>query len=90
MATRQTPKLRLIPLGIVATFVTLTEAVFGFALTQVSGGVQVALTVFLIVYAIMATVAFFLILWFRPYVFYSPSEFGHIDHATPEDSQAPE
>jgi hypothetical protein len=69
MASRQTPKLRLTPLGIVATFVTLTEAIFRFALTQVSGGVQVALTVFLIAYAIMATDAFFLILWFRPYVF---------------------
>ena len=66
------------PLGIVAAFVTLTESVLGIALTQVSGGVQIALTVFVIVFALLVAFAFFLILWFRPFVFYSPSEFG--DH----------
>lgn len=84
MATGKTPRLRLTPLGIVATFVTLTEAVLGLALTQVSGGVQIALTVFLIVYAFLTAGSFFLILWFRPYVYYSPSEFENSDPATPE------
>lgn len=71
--------LRVTPLGIVATFVTLTETVLGLALTQVTGGVQVALTVFVIVFALLVAVAFFVILWFRPFVFYSPSEFGNVD-----------
>ncbi len=77
--TQPTSKLRVTPLGIVATFVTLTESVLGLALTQVTGGVQVALTVFVIVFAILVAGAFFLILWFRPFVFYSPSEYGDID-----------
>ena len=58
---------------------TLTESVLGVALTQVSGGVQVALTTFVIVFALIVAGAFFLILWNRPYVFYSPSEYGDTD-----------
>lgn len=73
------PKVRVTPLWIVATFVTLTETVLGLALTQVAGGVQVALTVFVIGFALLVATAFFFILWFRPYVFYSPSEFGNVD-----------
>ena len=72
-------KWRVTPLGIVATFVTLTETVLGLALTQVANGVQVALTVFVIVFALLVAGAFFIILWFRPFVFYSPSEFGDVD-----------
>lgn len=67
------------PLWIVAAFVTLTEAVLGIALTQVTGGVQVALTVFVISFALLVAGAFFVILWNRPYVFYPPSEYGDID-----------
>jgi hypothetical protein len=72
-------KWRVTPLGIVATFVTLTETVLGLALTQVTGGVQIALTVFVITFALLVAGAFFVILWFRPFVFYSPSEFGDVD-----------
>jgi hypothetical protein len=67
------------PLWIVAAFVTLTEVVLGYAITQVRGGVQVALTVFVIAFALLVACAFFLILWNRPYVFYPPSEYGSID-----------
>lgn len=41
--------------------------------------VQVALTVFVILFAILVAVAFFMILWHRPFVFYSPSEYGDVD-----------
>lgn len=71
----------LTPLGIVAVFVTLTETVLGMALTQVTGGVQVALTVFVIVFALLVAGCFFGILWSRPYVFYSPAEYGDQDPA---------
>ena len=67
------------PLWIVAAFVTLTEAVLGFAVTQVEGGVQVALTVFVISFALLVASAFFLILWHRPWVFYAPSEYAHVN-----------
>ncbi len=70
---------KITPLWIVAAFVTLTEAVLGVALTQVTGGVQIALTTFVIVFAFLVAGAFFAILWSRPYVFYSPAEFGDTD-----------
>src|ERR1043166_3995976 len=67
------------PLWIVAACVTLTEAVLGYALTQVTGDIQIALTVFVIGFALIVAGAFFIILWNRPYVFYPPSEYGNID-----------
>lgn len=73
---------KITPLWIIATFVTLTETVLSFALTQVAGGVQIALTTFVIFYALLVASAFFVILWNRPYVFYSPSEFGETDPKT--------
>ncbi len=67
------------PLGIVAAFVGLTEVVVGVALTQVSGGIQVILTVFVMLFPLLVAIAFFLILWYRAYVFYPPSEYGNIN-----------
>ncbi len=70
---------RITPLWIVAAFVTMTETVLGYALTQVDGGVQIALTTFVISFALLVAGAFFVILWNRPYVFYPPSEYGDTD-----------
>jgi hypothetical protein len=67
------------PLWIVAAFVTLTEAVLGYAVTKVTGGVQIALTSFVILFGLGVAGAFFAILWNRPYVFYPPSEYGSAD-----------
>ena len=64
------------PLRIIALFVSLTEAVAGLALTKTSGGIQVALTCFVVVFPLLVAGAFFSILWFRNYVFYPPTEFG--------------
>ncbi len=73
------PGKKVTPLWIVAAFVTLTEAILGIAVTQVQGGVQIALTIFVITFGIFVAVAFFLILWNRPYVFYPPSEYKDSD-----------
>lgn len=67
------------PLGILAGFMALTEAVLAFALTHVSGGIQISLTVFVIAFPLLLALGFFSILWNRPYVFYAPSEYGNID-----------
>lgn len=64
------------PLWIVALFVSLTEVVLGAAVTQTTGGIQVALTVFVIVFPTLVAGFFFLTLWHRPFVFYPPTEFG--------------
>lgn len=72
---------RITPLWIVAAFVTLTETVLGYAVTRVTGGVQLVLTSFVILYAVLVAGLFFLVLWNRPYVFYPPSEYGPTDPA---------
>jgi len=73
------PALPLTPLGILAGFTALTEVVVGYALTRVTGGVQIALTAFVIGFPLMLALAFFLILWNRAYVLYPPSEYGNMD-----------
>ena len=65
------------PLWIVALFVSLTEVVLGVAVTQTQGGIQIALTVFVLAFPILIAGMFFLILWYKPYVFYPPTEFGN-------------
>ena len=75
---RQPPG-KITPLWIIAAFVTMTEATLGYAVTKTVGGVQVSLTVFVILFAILVAVGFFMILWHRPFVFYPPSEYGDID-----------
>jgi hypothetical protein len=72
---------RLTPLWIVSLFVSFTELVLGTAVTQTMGGVQVALAAFVIFFPLLVASAFFAILWSRPWVFYSPSEYGGIDPA---------
>ena len=69
----------LTPLWIVSIFVTLTESVLGIALTQASGGIQIALTVFVIVFPVLIASAFFFTLWYKPFVFYSPKEYENVD-----------
>ena len=67
------------PLWIVSLFVTSTETVLVALVTQTSGAIQVALTVFVLVFPVLVGAAFFQILWFRPWVFYAPNEYGNID-----------
>ena len=64
------------PLWVISLFVSLSEVVTGIAVTQATGGIQVALTAFVVVFPILVATAFFAILWARPWVFYSPTEFG--------------
>ncbi|MDJ0675613.1 MAG: hypothetical protein QNJ36_09585 [Calothrix sp. MO_167.B42] len=64
------------PLWVISLFVSLTEVVTGIAVIQASGAVQIALTVFVIVFPLLIATMFFLTLWYKPYVFYPPKEFG--------------
>lgn len=64
------------PLWVISLFVSLTEVVTGVAVIQATGVIQIALTVFVIVFPLLIAGIFFLILWYKPYVFYPPKEFG--------------
>lgn len=69
----------LTPLWIISLFVGLTETVLGVAVIHVTGGIQIALTAFVIIFPSLTAIAFFVILWDRPWVFYSPKEYGGTD-----------
>ena len=73
---RTLEKKTITPLWIVASFVSLTEAVLGIAVIQTQGGIQIALTAFLITFPVLIAGLFFTILYLKPFVFYSPKEFG--------------
>ena len=69
------------PLWVISLFLSLTEGILGVGVIQTSGGIQVALTSFVIGFPIAVAAAFFTILWFKPYVLYSPFEFGSAEDA---------
>ena len=81
LSVRRSGALHRTPLWIISLFVSLTEVVLGTAVTQTVGGVQIALTAFVMSFPLLVASAFFAILWSRPWVFYSPSEYGGIDPA---------
>ena len=66
----------LTPLGIIALFISLSEMIAGVVLTQVTGSIQIILTIFVIVFPILISLMFFYVLWHRPQVFYHPKEYG--------------
>jgi hypothetical protein len=74
------PKQMMTPLWVISPFVSLTEVVTGVAVIKATGGVQIALTTFVVTFPVLVASAFFATLWFRPYVFYPPTEFaGGVD-----------
>ena len=76
MPEPSTKRPALTPLWVISLFLSMTEVVTGIAVTQATGGVQAALTVFVIIFPLLVGSAFFAVLWNRPYVFYPPTEFG--------------
>jgi len=69
-------KRSLTPLWVISFFVSLTETVLSIGVIKTDGTIQLALTLFVIIFPIFIASVFFLILWNRPYVFYSPTEYG--------------
>lgn len=69
----------LTPLWIISLFITLTESVIGGAAFNTSGGVQVALVSFAMIFPLIIASGFFALLWFKPHVFYPPGEFANVD-----------
>lgn len=64
------------PLTVIGAFLALVEAIALATLSTVSGDIQIILTYFVILFPVLVSIAFLYTLWFRPYVFYPPSEYG--------------
>lgn len=76
MSKKLEPKRSLTPLWVITSFVSLTEIIAGIAASKTSGAVQDWLTAFVCLFPFSIAVAFFAVLWARPYVFYPPTDFG--------------
>ncbi|MFI6488512.1 hypothetical protein [Streptomyces sp. NPDC050564] len=63
------------PLWIIALFLGLSETTVGIAAAQSSGWVQGLLALFAVVFPVLVSTVFFLILWQRPEVLYAPGDF---------------
>ncbi len=66
----------LTPLWVIALFISLTETVLGVGVIQTLGGIQIALTVFVLSFPLLIAGAFFIILLKKPWVLYAPAEYG--------------
>jgi hypothetical protein len=62
------------PLSIIALFVVLIELFLAYPVTQLEGTERLILVVFMTVFPLFVSSAFFIILWHRPRNLYSPGE----------------
>jgi hypothetical protein len=64
------------PLMLISIFLSLTEVVLGFGVTQTTGNVQIALVSFTILFPVAIATVFFFVLWHKPFVLYAPFEYA--------------
>lgn len=76
-------KSNITPLFVICTFLSLTELILGVGVIQTTGGIQIALTTFVVVFPPVVAAVFFTFLWKRNHVLYAPHEYG-----IPSDAQS--
>ena len=64
------------PLGVLIIFIGLIDSVLFYSITQVTGTIQTGLFWFASVFTFLFFWTFIFILWKRPHILYSPSEWG--------------
>jgi hypothetical protein len=72
----------LTPLWIISSFLSLSEVIVGVAAAKTDGGVQWLLVAFAVAFPVLVAAAFFLLLFFRPWMLYHPAEYGSTDVST--------
>ena len=70
---------KMTPLWVISLFLSLTEVISGIAATQTTGNLQAVLVWFVIIFPFLVACMFFVLLWFRPWTFYPPSEYPNVD-----------
>jgi hypothetical protein len=63
------------PLWIISSFLGISEVMIGVSTTQATGWIQDMLAIFSIVFPIAVATVFFIMLWKKPYVLYSPKDY---------------
>ncbi len=64
------------PLPLIAVFLAVSEIALTVGVIGTDGGVQVLLAIFFVLFTAAVAGAFFVTLWWRPAVLYSPSQYG--------------
>lgn len=64
------------PLAIISAFVTLVEITLTTGIVNTEGSVQLILTWFAVLFPVLIAIGFFLLLWFKPYHLYAPTEYS--------------
>ena len=77
--TKAKPPAKMTPLWVISLFLSFTEVISGIAATQTTGNLQAALVWFVIIFPFLVAGMFFVLLWFRPWTFYPPSEYPNVD-----------
>lgn len=77
--TKAKPPTKMTPLWVISLFVSLTEVVLGISVTQTTGNIQIALVCFVIIFPVLVACVFFILLWFKPWTFYPPSEYPDVE-----------
>ena len=76
MNTLPRPPKTINPLWIIFLFFSFAEATLGVAAFKTTGGVQITLTAFVVIFPVLIAAAFFVVLWFRPEHLYAPRDYG--------------
>lgn len=78
---KETPS-RFTPLGIIATFLGVTEVAMGYPLTHTSGQVQLLLTYFATCFPLVVFAGFFTLSYFKPEALLAQPDFASAAEAT--------
>ena len=79
MSNLPNPPKTINPLWIIFMFFSFTEMALGVVTFNTTGGIQVALTVFVIGFPLLVVIGFFIVLWSRPEHLYAPKDFSDDD-----------
>lgn len=74
MRASNSPKL-INPLSIIFLFFSFTEVMLGYVVFKTAGGIQIALTTFVVIFPAAVATAFFVFLWSKPEHLYAPKDF---------------
>ena len=69
-------KIHWTPLAVITLFVGLLDSALVIVVPKVAGNIQVALIVFVFLFTFLFYGTFIFVLWKRPHLLYSPSEWG--------------
>jgi hypothetical protein len=78
LATEKPTQVSISPLWVITTFMGVSECALAAGVSTTTGSTQQVLTWFIVAFTSAVAVAFFAILWKKPWHLYPPSEYKHV------------